>query len=205
MSIERLNACFDRFPEATKALLHHCIPCPPGMEEFAIPRDGEDGTRMVTLLGLLNGTLFQERGQRMAYVTKEEPYPSRDAELADVERYTWIAESKFHSGPVVTGTVGDVEHTTTNKERHEALLRVVEFAKSQGFTKAEVAMWDPDNPESSANDEDELLMDNDPGTYPLDVGVYLHKAVNFTKTEPVDCDEDGNAPEDIFLSKGEAP
>jgi len=94
---------------------------------------------------------------------------------------------------------------STNKQRFDQLLAVVEFARANGFPRAEVAMWDPDNPESCANDENEILEPNDPGTYQIDVGIYLHKAVNYTKTEPQDCDEDGNAPEDIFLSEGDAP
>jgi len=92
--IERLNACFKAFPEETKALLHHMIPCPSGMEDHVVHREMPDGTKIVTLIGLLNGTLFHEGNQLGFQVTKFH-HDSRKSELSDIQGYAMIPASKF--------------------------------------------------------------------------------------------------------------
>ena len=95
---------------------------------------------------------------------------------------------------------------STNKERHEALLRVVEFAKSQGFTRADTAFWHDDCPESGNPDLNESLLDYDPGNYKLGVGVYLNETIEYTKTAvPEDEDNEVDEYETIEPTEGEAP
>ena len=92
---------------------------------------------------------------------------------------------------------------TTNKDRHIALLELVDFAKSHGFPKAEIAYWDPDNIECGGLDINEIMEDHDPGEYRIQVGVYLNEDVRFTKVREPDSDD---IPEEsIFPSDGIAP
>ena len=93
--IERLNACFLEFPEQTKDLLHHMIPCPDGMERYVMHRVLPDGSKAVTTIGLLNGTLFR-RGRRLAYAVAKTEYRSRFEELADIQGYSLIPAEQFH-------------------------------------------------------------------------------------------------------------
>lgn len=93
--IERLNACFHEFPEPTKDLLHHMVPCPAGMERHVMHRVLPDGSKAVTTIGLLNGTLFRS-GQRLAYSVPEPEYKSRYDELAAVQDYALIPARRFH-------------------------------------------------------------------------------------------------------------
>lgn len=93
--IERLNACFLEFPEQTKDLLHHMIPCPDGMERHVLHRVIPDGSKAVTTIGLLNGTLFR-RGRRLAYEVAKDEYRSRFEELADIQGYSLIPAERFH-------------------------------------------------------------------------------------------------------------
>lgn len=199
--IERLNACFKAFPEETKALLHHWIPCPPGMEGHAIHRELPDGTRMVSVTGLLNATIMQDTGNRLGYLCTANRDTPREEELASIEQYDLIPESSF--GPDNTAPVLEV-HAPTNKERFAALLEVVEFAKSKGFPKAEVAYWDPECADNGHTDIEECLMDHDPGTHGIEVGLYLHAEINFTKTLEPDT-ESTDAEETIEPAEGEAP
>lgn len=92
----------------------------------------------------------------------------------------------------------------TNKERHEAFLRVIEFAKENGFPKAETAFWDPNDPENGYSDVEEVLVDGDPGEYVIDTGIFLHGSIKFTKSTTPETDDADS--EDVFEpSEGEAP
>lgn len=93
--IERLNACFHEFPEQTKALLHAFATCPDGMERHVMRRVLPDGSKVVTLIGLLNGTLFRS-GRQLAYEVLEREYPSREAELADIQGYALVPDKMLH-------------------------------------------------------------------------------------------------------------
>lgn len=93
---------------------------------------------------------------------------------------------------------------TTNKERHVALLEIVEFAKSKGFPRAEIAFWDPENGEQGYTEIEEVLMDHDPGVHAITVGIYLHKDVNFQKTAIPEA-ADTDAEETFEPAEGEAP
>ena len=100
--IERLNDCFRAFPEETKALLHHWIPCPPGMDDHVFHRDLPDGTKLVSVIGLLNATLLRDTGNRLGYITPPGEM-SREEEIASVEGYDLVPESRFcanHTVPV---------------------------------------------------------------------------------------------------------
>lgn len=92
----------------------------------------------------------------------------------------------------------------TNKERHVALLEVVDFAKSNGFPGAEIAYWDPENGEQGYTNIEDALMDHDPGIHAITVGIYLHKDVNFQKTA-IPEDADTNAEETFEPAGGDAP
>lgn len=208
--IERLNACFKAFPEETKALLHHWIPCPPGMEDYAYHREMPDGSKTVTMLGLLNGTLFQE-GDRIAYQVRQLEYPSREAEIADISAYALVPASKFvrkdfdgaGSGLVAVDPFNEVSGPT-NKERYAALLRVVEFAKENGFPDAETAFWDPDDPENGQSEVEDVLVDGDPGDYTISTGIFLHKDIKFTKSTTPETD-DTDSEDAVEPPEGDAP
>lgn len=204
--IERLNACFKAFPEETKALLHHWILCPPGMEDHVIHRELADGTKMVSVTGLLNATIMADTGKRLYYVVTADKHSTREEELASIECYGLIPESAFRPDNTVPvpelGTTSSP--TATNKDRYAALLEVVEFAKSKGFPGAEIAFWDPENGEEGYTDIEEVMMDHDYGTHAIEVGVYLHKDVNFQKTAiPETADTD--AKETFEPAEGLAP
>lgn len=90
----------------------------------------------------------------------------------------------------------------TNKERFDAFLEVVEFAKSKGFDVSH-AYWDADDPENGYTDLSEALCDADPGVHELQVGLYLDN-IRFVKTAiPETADTD--AEETIEPAEGEAP
>lgn len=95
MNVDKLNACFAAFPEETKALLHHWIPCPPGMENHVFHRELPDGTKMVSVTGLLNATIFDGEGVRLAYVTEGDLRMSREEELASIMRYSLVPAAQF--------------------------------------------------------------------------------------------------------------
>lgn len=94
--IERLNDCFRAFPEETKALLHHWIPCPPGMEDHVFHRELPDGTKMVSVTGLLNATIMKGTGNRLGWAAprdlSKEP---REVELAAIVGYDLVPDSWF--------------------------------------------------------------------------------------------------------------
>lgn len=95
--IEKLNACFREFPEETKALLHYWIPCPPGMEEHVVHRELPDGTKMVSVTGLLNATIMSGTGLRLAYSTASGDM-SREEELRSISGYALVPDTLFASG-----------------------------------------------------------------------------------------------------------
>lgn len=93
---------------------------------------------------------------------------------------------------------------STNTERFAALLRVVEFAKANGFPRAETAFWDPDDPERAFTATNEALEDEGDGNYELNVGVYLHEDIRFIKTiRPEGHENEGEY--SIEPSEGVAP
>lgn len=92
----------------------------------------------------------------------------------------------------------------TNKERHTALLEVVQFAKDHGFPDAQIAYWDPENPEQGGVDIDETLIDHDPGTHEIDVGIFLQEGINYTVHPSPDEDLD-NEFERVSVAEGFAP
>ena len=95
--IERLNACFKAFPEETKALLHHWIPCPPGMEDHVYHRELPDGTKMVSVTGLLNATVMSDTDYMLGYVTDSGDL-SREEEIRTVQRYDLVPKTRFDTG-----------------------------------------------------------------------------------------------------------
>lgn len=92
----------------------------------------------------------------------------------------------------------------TNKERHAALLEVVQFAKDHGFPDADVAYWHPKNPEDGGLDVDEILMDYDPGEQVVQVGLFLNESINFIIHPSPDEDLD-NTFERVSVAEGDAP
>lgn len=96
--IERLNAAFKASPDAVKALLHHTVPCPPELEPHVFHREMPDGSRTVTLIGLLNGTLFRE-GDRIAYETNAPREASREEEVSAIIDYALVPAEKFNKVP----------------------------------------------------------------------------------------------------------
>lgn len=200
--IERLNACFKAFPEETKALLHHMIPCPPGMEGHVFHREMPDGSNTVSLIGLLNGTLFRE-GERLAYAVPGNQ-ESRQKELEVIEFYDLVPAERFStSDPTPMGPrLHALRHT--NKERHTALLAVAQFAKDHGFTNADIAYWYPENTEEGGADVEERLMDYDPGEHVVQVGLFLNESITYTIHPSPDEDLDDTF-ERVSVSEGDAP
>jgi hypothetical protein len=93
---------------------------------------------------------------------------------------------------------------STNKERYAALLRVVEFAKANGFPKAHAAFWDPDDAETGHTDEEEILDNLDPGDHTIDIGIFLDSSIRFQKKEV----ENPRISDDMYTygpTEGEAP
>lgn len=103
--IDRLNACFKEFPEEVKALLHHSVPCPEGLKAHVLHREGPGGAT-VSLLGLLNGTLFHD-GDRLASVVGAPSYASREEELASIECYDIISQYRLKHFEVSEPVIDD--------------------------------------------------------------------------------------------------
>ena len=66
--------------------------------------------------------------------------------------------------------------TGTKEERHD---RLIEIAKKLGFSKAEGAFWDDDDPECGQTDLDEMvLLEADPSRIvKANLGIYLNESV----------------------------
>jgi len=79
----------------------------------------------------------------------------------------------------------------TTQEKINAIKKVIQFAKENGFPDAETLFWDSDNPECGAIQLCDPMEDASFNTeYAFGIGIDLGSVVKVKKTWPEDDDKD---------------
>ena len=94
-----------------------------------------------------------------------------------------------NAGPTFAG--GEI---MTSQEKYNALKKVVEFAKANGFPDANLLFWDYDGPEIGFEDVEEIFNDADCNIdYSIALGLSLGSVIDLVKTDDdcIKCSDSG--------------